>query len=86
LVARAAEEVRLKPLPLRASLSLSGTLPEEELELAVSRVQRVFEQEADDVRTGDLQARRTNFFRTPFYALDESLRQTKRELFCCSFL
>jgi hypothetical protein len=40
----------------------------------MGRVQRVIEQEADDVRAGDVQARRTNFFRTPLHALDETLR------------
>ena len=55
----------------------------ETLDLALRRVQRVFEQEPHDVRTRDLQTNGLEVQRAFVDATNKSLGKSKGELSCC---
>jgi hypothetical protein len=60
-------------------------LGEEELDLAMRRVQRVLQEEPHDVRSGHVETDRAQMFRAPLDSLDEGGREAKRKLSCDLF-
>jgi hypothetical protein len=50
------------------------------MDLAVRGIERVFDEDANDIRTSHVQARGAHLLLTPFYSLDKRSGQSKRKL------
>lgn len=82
----AARTATPESIPMAFLTPFGSGLPEEELHLAVGRIEGVFEQQPDYVCAGHIQPSRSKLCHTSLDALDEAVGKPKRELSCRCFV